>query len=451
MNVSPSLLSVLQRSNESIVHYETLDKVIQANAEGNRILVSYEDDKEPEKQKKEEIFVKQIVAGQYHKKKWADLRRTLLYARTEVRFYKEFVPEFQNSFTPKCYHAEISLEGVVGEDEKATDVNHPPPKGWPSDNNDSDKKISCLQHCAGYLILRSMSSKDYIQESPISLGQATKCLEAVAEMHASSWENVSLLQKAAARLSEKGGSYHLHIRNPAEHQGLTSSWDNFRMNFQHLDPSLFAREEIVSLGKRIYDLAEYVSEQLSPSPNDPYATIVHGDYKAMNVFLPVVQEEDDDDDDEKKQKEKQKAIIIDFASTGLGFGMSDVAMHIPHAVHPSDLANGGEEQLLNAYLDALQRARQRNYSSVEQNAAPLTTYPKHLAIRHYKLASIDYFRFVLGRFWKTATVESFEKKKDSDNVTFPNRNVDSAFAFIKRVESYLSEFENEYAKRSLLN
>jgi hypothetical protein len=50
----------------------------------------------------------------------------------------------------------------------------------------------------------------------------------------------------------------------------------------------------------------------------------------MNVFLPhdVV---------------NGKTLLVDYASTGVGLGMSDVAMHLHHAVLPEDLANGGEE------------------------------------------------------------------------------------------------------------
>jgi hypothetical protein len=37
------------------------------------------------------------------------------------------------------------------------------------------------------------------------------------------------------------------------------------------------------------------------------------------------------------------ALLVNYASTGVGLGMSDVAMHLHHAVLPEDLANGGEE------------------------------------------------------------------------------------------------------------
>jgi len=41
-------------------------------------------------------------------------------------------------------------------------------------------------------------------------------------------------------------------------------------------------------------------------------------------------------------------------------------------------------------------------------------YPYDVAVRHYRFAIVDYFRFVLGRFWKTATLETgkYEGKRE---------------------------------------
>ncbi|KAL3933875.1 MAG: hypothetical protein SGBAC_010207 [Bacillariaceae sp.] len=141
----------------------------------------------------------------------------------------------------------------------------------------------------------------------------------------------------------------------------------------------------------------------------------------MNCFLP--------------QKSTDRGVIlVDFASTGVGLGMSDVAMHIHHATKAEDLANGGEEELLNHYLDQLNK-----------QLGPDKEYPKDVALRHYRLACADYFRFLLGRFWKSATPATFEKRKDSKNTVLMNRNLESALAFLDRVEKYVAEIEKERA------
>ena len=135
-----------------------------------------------------------------------------------------------------------------------------------------------------------------------------------------------------------------------------------------------------------------MSAQLSPGAEDPHATLVHGDYKAMNVFLPP-------------EGSDKGAVLIDFASTGVGFGAADVAMHLQHAITPADLADGGEERLIDGYLAALKAAR----------GPEAAEYPRELAMRHYTLGVVDYGRFIVGRFWSAATPESFAKKANSPN------------------------------------
>ena len=63
-----------------------------------------------------------------------------------------------------------------------------------------------------------------------------------------------------------------------------------------------------------------------------------------NAFLPT----------EANKEGKEDAIMIDFSCTGIGYGMSDVGMHIVHAVLPNDFENGGEEWLVEGYLSALE-------------------------------------------------------------------------------------------------
>lgn len=198
--------------------------------------------------------------------------------------------------------------------------------------------------------------------------------------------------------------------------------------FQQLDQNGIFETCGNDFGQRIQNLAEYVCEQTTPKPNDMYATICHGDYKAMNCFLP-----------KDTHKNSRGVIMVDFASVGVGLGMQDVAMHIHHALRPNDLANGGEMLLVDHYLKVLNDILQKQ----KKNENKDNTYPREVALRHYKLAVVDYFRFFLGRFWKSATPESFEKKKHSQNTALINRDVDATFAFLERVQKYVVEIEEE--------
>lgn len=476
---SQDLLPLLSKALPTVISY-TLpsDKVVQANAEGNRILARYSstlsekfDDNEEKpdgasKQGREhdsrllvtarnsseveetELFLKRVNAASYTHKSWTDMRRTLIYLRTEVRFYNEIVPllllgngeNLLQKHLPKVHHADYNLVGLVPEDSPATDAKQPSP--FPDDDEMQSKKQQLLlEGKGGHILLQSLSpSHGYFQDSPISLQQSLSCLTAVAELHASAWGNEPLLQTIHDRLSSAGGSYQLQFRNPKELENMVASWDSFRGQFAGVGGEktrILEKESVLRLGKRVYDMAEYVSSEMRPTVDDEYATLVHGDYKAMNLFLP----------NEAKGKEGGDAIMIDFSCVGVGYGMSDVGMHIVHAVLPSDLEDGGEEYLVEGYLLALEDAMNRKHGGKESDGGKKWTYPREVAMRHYRLACIDYLRFIMGRFWRNATPESFEKKKDSKNTTLINRNLDAAMSFIDKVDGYLETFEREKSER----
>ena len=106
-------------------------------------------------------------------------------------------------------------------------------------------------------------------------------------------------------------------------------------NFAKEAPAGFF-DKRADLGQRLRRAAPWVAAQLAPAPTDRHACLVHGDLKAMNAFLP----RDNPDPD---------ALLIDFASTGVGYGMADVAMHLCHALMPGDLRTH-EADLLQRYL-----------------------------------------------------------------------------------------------------
>lgn len=215
------------------------------------------------------------------------MRRTLIYLRTEVRFYNEFVlllvgetDSCLGHKIPKCHHADYDLEGLVDEESQATDVDSSP-------SIVVDKQS--LEGKGGHILLQSLSSSHgYYQDSPISIQESLLCLKAVAELHASAWGKTSLLSRIANRLSSAGGSYHLKFRNPQELQNIVSSWEAFRNNFVGLEETkILDKESVIALGQRVYDMAKFISDELSPGVDDEYATVVHGDYKAMVSWLDV--------------------------------------------------------------------------------------------------------------------------------------------------------------------
>ena len=182
---------------------------------------------------------------------------------------------------------------MIAEDSPATDVHAPSP--FHDQDGATQKQQQLLKNKGGHILLQSLSTPHgYFQDSPLTLHQSLACLTALADLHASAWGNVALLQKIDDRLSSAGGSYHLKFRNPKELKGLVSSWKSFHGHFlRHFveggkkkegekDWSWLLNEESVRLlGQRVYDMAEYVSKELTPRFDEKYATLVQGDFKSM--------------------------------------------------------------------------------------------------------------------------------------------------------------------------
>jgi hypothetical protein len=342
---------------------------------------------------KKDIFVKKVVDVDYSHKSWVDRKRVLMYIRNETRFYTEIGDAVQgsNKCMPHCFAA---LQHNL--DTLETQVEEP----------STEEKMAT----GAILFLEPIqfSPVGYYQKSPLTFDEIAQSLKALAVFHAQGWECTSLLETIAERLWDHAGSYTLQNRNPKELLKIEGNWEAFVRNFKSYKPELFAREEIQMLGKRLASVAKDVATLLECAPTDKFATIQHGDYKSMNIFL-------------HKGGRPEDVLFIDFASTGVGYGMSDVAMHIIHALHPEDKTNGAEEKLvLDVYLQTL------NCHGV--------AFDRETALRYYDYGIIDYARFMFGRFYgESSTLENFEKRKDSMNVSFVNRNMDAAFAFAERV------------------
>ena len=260
------------------------------------------------------VFVKHVDATVYvkTKKSWNDLRRTLMYARTETRFYRDFAPLLRSAgfdAIPHHFAAEYSENNWIPNDEMATA------------HVDLQQTIELLpdpsQPRGGLLVLECIDDTTYFQDSPISTTHAKHCLSAMAKLHVSAWGNATLLQKAEQQLAKS--SFHLDTRNPSELAGIESAWQHFTTEFKSaLQSENLWTDSVRCLGQRIAVAAKYISRQLSPAPTDRYATLVHGDYKAMNVFLPR---------NDSSNNHCCSAKIVDYASTGIGFGMCDVSIN----------------------------------------------------------------------------------------------------------------------------
>jgi thiamine kinase-like enzyme len=408
------ILQLLQKVDPTITGYSTQKHIVQTSAEGFVI--------ETNSDKAKHVFVKLVQADKYKHKEWVDLKRTLSYTRNEVRFYNEILPmlrlELDNSWdiAPHVHVAEYNLEGLF---ENANEKSMKEPIY-------DETEYSILQNKYGAIVMENIHVSRPLmafQQNPLEPSMIKICLNGLAKFHASAYQNPSLLLKISQRLNAHGGSYHLQNRNPYELKHLEQTWMIFCENMKpYAPPGFFDQESIVSLGARLYKMANYISSQLSPLPNGPFATVVHGDAKAMNIFL--FQDGDN--------KYMHLPLLIDFASTGVGLGMSDVAMHITHALDPKHYSV--EDELVFNYVTSFR-------DELPQEVQYL--YSDEIAKRHYRYAVVDYFRFILGRQWKGATMDVFKEREHDLNFAMVNRDLNAALLFIEKTNAYLQEIERD--------
>ena len=447
MTSTDPILHHLQQVNPLIDSYQTSKHIVQGSAEGFIVEAFVQREEkdadvpdEPKMLHPEHYFVKYVHVPTYKHKVWADLRRTIHYTRTEVRFYNEILPLLQKRVTqhdddwsicPKVHLAEYKLQDLMSEDESTEAT-----QGTSTaDPQYSDDDASILEGRYGVLVMENAQMNGCFQEAPLRLDMAYQSVEALAKFHAASFQQVSILDQASERLCKYGGSYHLKNRNPKELEWMVEAWEDFVTYIcPHAPEGMFQEEDMGRLGERIVNAAEYISDELSPSPNEKCATIVHGDYKAMNIFF-----QDTTTSTDANNKSSTTPLLIDFASTGVGLGMSDLAMHIAQIALAEDLDNGMETKLVEHYYKCFIRSLPSDTQNV---------YSKDEAWRHFRFATVDYFRFILGRQWKGATMQVFEKRNKNTNFAMVNRDIDAAFRFAKRSEVYLSEIEQEMEEKS---
>ena len=145
--------------------YELIgDKIIQPNAVGMKLRLPSSD------QWPAEVFLKQVLATDYvgARSDWGDLRRTLLYARTELRFYRDVLPVMNKKgfdAAPECYYAQYDFDGWIDEKEHAT---------TPADISvDKDALPDPLEK-GGWLILECISADRQDHSLALFCGDVTR-------------------------------------------------------------------------------------------------------------------------------------------------------------------------------------------------------------------------------------------------------------------------------------
>jgi len=363
------------------------------------------------------IFLKKVLTREAASDSLEALCRDLASNANEAHFYNEFQDLLVKRGLPllKAYHVDLRLP-------------------WMEQNVDITAADEASLRKGGMLCLLE-SAEGYFQTSPLSVEQAKTSLNLLAKMHGAAWQDEKLLARAAHRLQPVAGYWTLEKRGQEEMQRMAENWKGYVAAFADARPELFARPGIAELAQRIQSLAPRIAKEMAASPSDPFATLVHGDYKAMNIFLKETLMEGESAKRRRLSVDSETdALPIDFQWTGVGFGMSDVAMHLSHSVALDAMRDGGERSLVLGYHEAL-------VSSVGSSQA--ASYTAEVAWRHYCLGVIDYARMVIGCFFKNATPETFAARADKENVGLCYRNVEASLEFVERVDGCLRVIEAE--------
>mmetsp|Transcript_4178 Transcript_4178/g.12612 ORF Transcript_4178/g.12612 Transcript_4178/m.12612 type:complete len:500 (+) Transcript_4178:3-1502(+) len=395
-------------------HSGKLRLVLQRPARGNAVAL-------PQQQETRLLFFKKAVAQHHPGKTPAALRRTLATNRSEARFYRGFVPKLAARGVPflRAFWVDERFEALAPPGSEVTEVAAPPSSG----RADEQEAHASLRSTGMLLLLES--AEGYSQASPLDAEQAGCTLRLLARMHAAAWEDRELLARAADQLHPTGGTW--VQREAAELQRARSVWPRFLQAFTPIAPGLLGRPELVRLAERLEAVVPQVVAETTASPGSSFATLLHGDFKAANAFLP------------EDARCGGMAVPIDFQGVGVGFGMGDVAMHLIHSVSFEALCDGGEERLVSAYLEAL---------AAELSPAAAAAYTPEVAWRQYRLAVLSYSRMLLGGFVTDASPEAYAAQNASPraiNVGMIFRDRRAALRLVERVDSCLRYLEREAA------
>ena len=346
------------------------------------------------------LYMKKVFAGSAPPKNLDRLRKDLESNRNEARFYTEFAAKLRARGVP------LLRAPLVDEQFHCLD------------NADLAKEEAALRRCGYILLLECVDAGQYVQTSPLAAEQLRASLQALAHFHAASWEDLELLSRASERLHPTGTYWTLQNRHSSELQRMQPNWEQYLGAFRPHAPDVLGELRMVNLAKRLEAVAEWVSSQLQPAPHQAFATLVHGDPKAMNMFLP--------------SSGFDLPVLIDFQWTGVGFSMADVAMILPHSADLSVL--GGEEEIVRLYYDSLVHA-------LEKQGRSAGSFSFDQAWHLYRLAFVDYARMVFGNFFKNASPEAFEARSHLENVGMVYRNVDASLSYVQMVDGHVAYVE----------
>jgi len=236
----------------------------------------------------------------------------------------------------------------------------------------------------------------------LSPEQTKRALRWLASFHARFWGEVKVTSSSSSwrrHLWERGGFWTVKRRNGDLNSsqrvkvvGMAQQWTQTIRFLESKHPAVIT-SHTKALGKRLEAAARPIAEFLTRQSQSANGTLIHGDFKAANMFLSITG--DDDDDDIHGGGDISSVAVLDFQFAGLGLAAEDVAYFLfPDARgHYFDR----EPKLLKVYYDEF-----ISQLILQQKGGPSTLSIE--AFRgYYELSRIDFIRYWLEKGWVAST------------------------------------------------
>eukprot|EP00957_Ditylum_brightwellii_P104188 7935542-Ditylum_brightwellii.AAC.1 len=210
----------------------------------------------------------------------------------------------------------------------------------------------------------------------------------LAQFHAYSWKTTTA-SDWRKHLWERGGFWNKKKKN--DDGKLKSSWLNTCKWLSKNHPT-YVTANTKSLATRLSALSEALSDFMLRQSKSSWSTMIHGDYKAANLFFKHRQEGNDINDDD----ERAAAAAIDFQYTGAGVPAEDVA----YLLFPDAYINywGEENSLLQYYYSTLMDCLMMS------NKGGPSSLPWKAFCSLYKLSQVEMIIHWLSRGWVSSTI-----------------------------------------------
>ncbi len=221
------------------------------------------------------------------------------------------------------------------------------------------------------ILMNDLTTNYPLHPDRMSLQQAASALQWIATFHACFWGD-----SFPHVLWDRGAFW----TRTCTVQGIASAWVATHQFIESKYPQ-FLTSRTASIGHRLQTAGPSITDFLTEyAQNRNYRTVIHGDYKAANLFF---------------AKDTKNVAAIDFQFTGGGVGAEDVA----YLLYPDAFGEwfAHEEMLLQTYHETL------GAQLVLQRKGGPSTLPFETFFKFYELARLDMTRHWLCKEWIATT------------------------------------------------